>query len=83
MDISELKTLSKLIKSIIINAGDGTHEHPTQAILDMMSLKEKFGLPEGIDPNSERARFIQRLQRAETGSAEAESIAQEALENIF
>ena len=36
-------TLSKYIKSIIINAGDGTHEHPTQAILDMMSLKEKFG----------------------------------------
>ena len=27
------KTLSKYIKSIIINAGDGTHEHPTQAIL--------------------------------------------------
>ena len=49
----------------------------------ILSLKEKFGLPEGIDPNSERARFIQRLQRAETGSAEAESIAQEALEKII
>ena len=35
--------LTKYIDSIIINAGDGTHEHPTQAMLDIMSLKEKFG----------------------------------------
>jgi len=35
--------LTNFIDSIIINAGDGTHEHPTQAILDMMSLYEKFG----------------------------------------
>ena len=35
--------LTNFIDSIIINAGDGTHEHPTQAILDMMSLHEKFG----------------------------------------
>ncbi len=37
------KNLAEFIDSIIINAGDGTHEHPTQAILDMMSLYEKFG----------------------------------------
>ncbi len=35
--------LRDFVDSIIINAGDGTHEHPTQAILDMMSLYEKFG----------------------------------------
>jgi aspartate carbamoyltransferase catalytic subunit len=35
--------LSKYVDSIIINAGDGTHEHPTQALLDMMSLQERFG----------------------------------------
>ena len=35
--------LKKFINAQIINAGDGTHEHPTQAILDMMSIKEKFG----------------------------------------
>jgi len=35
--------LTEFIDAIIINAGDGTHEHPTQAILDMMSLYEKFG----------------------------------------
>ena len=32
----------------IINAGDGTHEHPTQALLDMMSIKEKFGKLKGL-----------------------------------
>lgn len=35
--------LSKHIKASIINAGDGTHEHPTQALLDAYSLKEKLG----------------------------------------
>lgn len=40
--------LTKFVDVIIINAGDGTHEHPTQAILDMMSLQEKFGRIEGL-----------------------------------
>ena len=40
--------LIKFIDSIIINAGDGTHEHPTQAILDMMSIHEKFGKIKGL-----------------------------------
>ena len=35
--------LSKNLNSCIINAGDGTHEHPTQALLDVYSLIEKFG----------------------------------------
>ena len=35
--------LSKNINSCIINAGDGTHEHPTQALLDAYSVKEKIG----------------------------------------
>lgn len=42
------KHLTEFIDSIIINAGDGTHEHPTQAILDMMSLHEKFGKLKGL-----------------------------------
>ena len=37
------KHLAEFIDAKVINAGDGTHEHPTQAILDMMSLQEKFG----------------------------------------
>tara|TARA_B100001250_G_scaffold335876_1_gene302204 strand:- start:1197 stop:2129 length:933 start_codon:yes stop_codon:yes gene_type:complete len=40
--------LTKYVDSIVINAGDGTHEHPTQAILDMMSLHEKFGYLKGL-----------------------------------
>ncbi len=35
--------LSTKVNTTIINAGDGTHEHPTQAILDVFSLKEKLG----------------------------------------
>ena len=40
--------LTQHIESIVINAGDGTHEHPTQAILDMTSLQEKFGHLKGL-----------------------------------
>jgi aspartate carbamoyltransferase catalytic subunit len=32
--------LASLVKQSIINAGDGAHEHPTQALLDMMTIKE-------------------------------------------
>ncbi|MEQ8417283.1 MAG: aspartate carbamoyltransferase catalytic subunit [Imperialibacter sp.] len=35
--------LSKHVKANIINAGDGTHEHPTQALLDAFSIREKLG----------------------------------------
>ena len=35
--------LSRHIKANIINAGDGTHEHPTQALLDAFSIREKLG----------------------------------------
>ena len=40
--------LSKYVDSVIINAGDGMHEHPTQALLDMMSLQERFGKLRGL-----------------------------------
>jgi aspartate carbamoyltransferase catalytic subunit len=35
--------LSKNVKACIINAGDGTHEHPTQGLLDCYSIQEKLG----------------------------------------
>ncbi|WP_200980232.1 aspartate carbamoyltransferase catalytic subunit [Echinicola sp. 20G] len=35
--------LSKNISANIVNAGDGTHEHPTQALLDAFSIREKLG----------------------------------------
>jgi len=35
--------LSKNVKASIVNAGDGAHEHPTQALLDSYSIREKLG----------------------------------------
>jgi aspartate carbamoyltransferase catalytic subunit len=40
--------LSRICSSNIINAGDGIHEHPTQALLDMYSIREKLGKISGL-----------------------------------
>lgn len=40
--------LTKISDSVVINAGDGIHEHPTQALLDMYSIREKLGKLEGL-----------------------------------
>jgi len=40
--------LTNYVDSTIINGGDGFHEHPTQGLLDMMSIKEKFGKIKGL-----------------------------------
>ena len=40
--------LTKCTDAIIINAGDGFHEHPTQALLDMMTIRQHFGKLEGL-----------------------------------
>ncbi|WP_411895680.1 aspartate carbamoyltransferase catalytic subunit [Winogradskyella sp. A2] len=39
--------LSKHVKASIVNAGDGAHEHPTQALLDSYSIREKLGAVRG------------------------------------
>lgn len=39
--------LANCLDACVINAGDGTHEHPTQALLDMMTIREKYGTLEG------------------------------------
>ncbi len=39
--------LAERIKANVINAGDGTHEHPTQALLDTFSIRQKLGTLEG------------------------------------
>ncbi|MBU2018999.1 MAG: aspartate carbamoyltransferase catalytic subunit [Bacteroidetes bacterium] len=41
------KFLSDRINAKVINAGDGTHEHPTQALLDAYTIREKLGTLEG------------------------------------
>jgi aspartate carbamoyltransferase catalytic subunit len=40
--------LSQVIEANVINAGDGAHEHPTQALLDMYTIREKLGRLEGL-----------------------------------
>lgn len=42
------ETLSKLVKIPIINAGDGMHAHPTQSLLDLMTVREKKGSIKGL-----------------------------------
>ena len=40
--------LAERLHSSIINAGDGAHEHPTQGLLDIFTIREKFGRIEGL-----------------------------------
>jgi aspartate carbamoyltransferase catalytic subunit len=42
------KFLGDRIRSNVINAGDGQHEHPTQALLDLLTLRDRFGRIEGL-----------------------------------
>ncbi|MGI8775133.1 MAG: aspartate carbamoyltransferase catalytic subunit [Actinomycetota bacterium] len=41
--------LSQWVKASVINAGDGAHEHPTQALLDLFSMREHFKDLEGLN----------------------------------
>jgi aspartate carbamoyltransferase catalytic subunit len=41
-------TLSRWVEASVINAGDGTHEHPTQALLDLFTIREHFPGFEGL-----------------------------------
>ena len=41
--------LAKVCRSAIINAGDGAHEHPTQALLDAFTMRQKKGRIEGLE----------------------------------
>jgi aspartate carbamoyltransferase catalytic subunit len=40
--------LGQRIRSNVINAGDGTHEHPTQGLLDLLTLRDRFGRIAGL-----------------------------------
>src|SRR5262249_7959521 len=41
-------TLSRWVPASILNAGDGTHEHPTQALLDLFTVREHFPSFDGL-----------------------------------
>ncbi len=40
--------LSRTIQCSVVNAGDGAHEHPTQGLLDLYTIRERFGKIEGL-----------------------------------
>ena len=40
--------LAKTVKAHVVNAGDGMNEHPSQALLDMLTMRENFGSLEGL-----------------------------------
>lgn len=61
------KFLAEKTNTIIINAGDGTHEHPTQALLDAFSIREKLG-----DVNGKKVALIGDIKHSRV-----------ALSNIF
>jgi aspartate carbamoyltransferase catalytic subunit len=42
------QTLTQWVEASVINAGDGTHEHPTQALLDLYTIREHFPSFEGL-----------------------------------
>ncbi len=42
-------TVSRAVNVSVVNAGDGWHEHPTQALLDIFTLKEKLGKIKGLN----------------------------------
>ncbi|MFH1553225.1 MAG: aspartate carbamoyltransferase catalytic subunit [Candidatus Omnitrophota bacterium] len=41
--------LSRCVKASVVNAGDGAHEHPTQALLDAFTIRERLGKVEGLN----------------------------------
>lgn len=43
------KFLAQHLDAFVINAGDGSHEHPTQALLDIMTIRQNFGRIKGLN----------------------------------
>src|SRR5882757_8324253 len=42
------EVLSRAVSCSVVNAGDGAHEHPTQGLLDLYTIRERFGKIEGL-----------------------------------
>ena len=55
--------LSRTVKCSIVNAGDGAHEHPTQGLLDLYTIRERFGEDRGAE-GRDRRRHRQQPRRA-------------------
>jgi len=61
------KILSKHTKASIINAGDGAHAHPTQALLDLFTLKQHFG-----DVNGKRIAIVGDIKNSRVANSNIE-----------
>jgi aspartate carbamoyltransferase catalytic subunit len=44
------RRLAEWVRGSVINAGDGAHEHPTQALLDAFTIRRRFGRSSGVEP---------------------------------
>jgi aspartate carbamoyltransferase catalytic subunit len=47
-DVGAAQFVSRLTEACVVNAGDGTHQHPTQALLDLHAMREAFGRLDGL-----------------------------------
>ena len=48
--------LAEWVRGSVINAGDGAHEHPTQALLDAFTIRRRFGRSSGAEPGAGRGK---------------------------
>ncbi len=56
--------LAERLEASVINAGDGAHEHPTQALLDTFTIRESLGRIEGIHVAIVRRLLFSRVARS-------------------
>src|SRR5690349_11987162 len=61
--------LARFLNSCVVNAGDGAHEHPTQALLDVFTILEKKGRIEGLNVTILGDILYSRVARSKIGRA--------------
>ena len=72
------KILSKHTKASIINAGDGAHAHPTQALLDLFTLREHFG-----DLNGKKIAIVGDIKNSRVANSNIELLSRFGMEVIL
>ena len=61
--------LAGWIRGSVLNAGDGTHEHPTQALLDAFTMRRRHGRVAGLERGHRRRRAAQQSGAVQCGAA--------------
>lgn len=72
------KILSEYTKASIINAGDGAHAHPTQALLDLFTLQEHFG-----DVRGKRIAIVGDIKNSRVANSNIELLARMGMQIIL